>query len=795
LVLAREVLRDPVHGAVVRGRLHQRYQRLLLDEFQDTDPIQAELAVRIAAGAPATGATWQEVAVPPGRVFIVGDPKQSIYRFRRADIAMYLRPQGSLGEAVRLTTNFRTTRSVLAWINATFEQLITAVDGSQPAFHPLDPHRADAPDGSAVVALGVTAHPPGTGADAVRSAEAADVAAAVRTALAERWQVFDQRDRRWRDVELGDIAVLVPARTSLPHLEEALERGGIPYRAEASSLVYRTSEVRDLLMAARAVDDPSDSLALVSALRSPLFGCGDDDLLTWKRGGGSFNLLAPPGQGLPPAPALGHPVGEGIGYLRALHDEHTWLAPSELLDRIVRDRRMLEVAGQVRSGAGSRTRDVWRRLRFVIDHARAWSESERGGLRGYLAWAARQGDESSRVAEAILPETDDDAVRIMTIHAAKGLEFPVVIVSGLSSRPLTSRGVEVLWPATGGYALKVGATMQTGDFEVAKPIDEQMGHHERIRLLYVAATRARDHLVVSLHRAPRQALAAPQARTNAELLFTAYQAGPPMRELVAAGLPPVPAAPSQRSAARVEPFERWQARVTAARTVATRRSAVSASSLEGSDVADPGLAKGARDLELPPWNKGRYGTAIGRAVHGALQTVDLATGAGLEQAVSAQALAEGVLPHADIVLALCRSALESATVRRAAERPHWRETYVGTPAGSSRLADRLPNLHDEWNGPGAAAAALAAGAVLEGYIDLLYRQDDGSLVIVDYKTDAVPAAAVPGRVAHYRPQMQAYALALSEALGEPVRQAVLLFLHPQGAFEESVSLSVPLAFP
>ncbi|HEX2809810.1 MAG TPA: PD-(D/E)XK nuclease family protein, partial [Kineosporiaceae bacterium] len=277
-------------------------------------------------------------------------------------------------------------------------------------------------------------------------------------------------------------------------------------------------------------------------------------------------------------------------------------------------------------------------------------------------------------------------------------------------------------------------------------------------------------------------------------LFTAYQAGPPMRELVAAGLPPAPAAPFQRSAARLEPFERWQARVTAARTVATRRSAVSASSLEGSDVADPGLAKGARDLELPPWNKGRYGTAIGRAVHGALQTVDLATGAGLEQAVSAQALAEGVLPHADIVLALCRSALESATVRRAAERPHWRETYVGTPAGSSRLADRLPNLHDEWNGPGAAAAALAAGAVLEGYIDLLYRQDDGSLVIVDYKTDVVPAAAVPGRVAHYRPQMQAYALALTEALGEPVSQAVLLFLHPQGAFEESVSLSVPLAF-
>ena len=129
---------------------------------------------------------------------------------------------------------------------------------------------------------------------------------------------------------------------------------------------------------------------------------------------------------------------------------------------------------------------------------------------------------------------------------------------------------------------------------------------------------------------------------------------------------------------------------------------------------DAGLAKDARDLELPPWNKGRYGTAVGRAVHGVLQTVDLATGRGLADAVAAQTLAEGVVEYADLVAALARAAIGSRVAQRAVARPHWRETYVGTVVG-----DR----------------------VVEGIVDLLYRDEDG-LVIVDYKTDAVPVAAL-----------------------------------------------------
>lgn len=773
VVLARDLLTDAGHGRAVRDALNQQYRRLLLDEFQDTDPIQIELAVRIAAGTAGDAADWAEVPVPPGSLFLVGDPKQSIYRFRRADIATYLRAQRQIGDQVVLAANFRTTEPVLAWINHVFGQLISAEDGSQPAYLPLQACRPGPPAGPAVVLLGADIHADKPSAAELRSREAADVAIAVQSAIAGRWQVAGQRRRDdgqteqyWRDVRLNDIAVLVPARTTLPYLENALDAAGIPYRAEASSLVYRTREVRDLLMAARAIDDPSNSLALVAALRSPLFGCGDDDLWTWHQAGGGWNILAPFPENVP----AGHPVLDAVTYLRRLHNDRTWLAPSAVLGRLADDRRMFEVAV-----GGPRDRDVWRRLRFVVDQARAWAEATSGGLRGYLAWAGRQGEETARATEAVLPETDVDMLRIMTIHAAKGLEFPVVILAGMSSQPGGLRGsVEVLWPRDGGCAFKLRKDIQTGDYDRARPLDEQMDQHERLRLLYVACTRARDHLVVSLHRKTRAAAPASNGRcTSAELLAGASANAPDQERLDAikagqAGSGP----PRPRPASRPPPYQQWHPAMTRIRERAARPAAVSASALEGSqqtgapraaaagrlgEPADPGLAKDARDLELPPWNKGRYGTAVGRAVHGVLQTVDLATGSGLGDAVAAQILAEGVAEHGPIVTQLARAALDSPIVRHAASRPHWRETYVGTIVG-----DR----------------------VLEGFIDLVYR-DDG-LVIIDYKTDAVPAAALDQRAGFYRPQMAAYAAALAAATDEPVTRCVLVFLSPRGADERTV---------
>ncbi|GII98239.1 ATP-dependent exoDNAse (exonuclease V) beta subunit [Sediminihabitans luteus] len=770
LVLSRRLLRREPE---VRAALHDRYTHLLLDEFQDTDPIQIELAARIAGGAGATAERWQDVDVPAGRLFVVGDAKQSIYRFRRANVATYLAAQQTLGERVSLTTNFRTVPPVLDWVNAVFGRVIVEEHERQPEYEPLAYHRRElggtvsgttAPGAPGVVVLGAAAHEDRPTATVLREREADDVAGVVAKALVEGWQVQDRSASGgdcWRALQARDVAVLVPARTSLPQLENALRRAGVPYRAEASSLVYEAAEVRDLLACARAVADTSDELSLVTALRSPLFGCGDDDLWRWKHAGGRFTVFSTLEGTTAPGVADG-PVAAALVWLRSLYFDSRWATPSELLGRIVDERRMLEVAA-----LDARSRDVWRRLRFVVDQARAWGEVSHGGLRAYLAWAAHQGTETGRVAESVLPETDVEAVRVMTVHAAKGLEFPFVVLSGMTSRGGGRRGLKLLWPPEGGYSVRLRAGVETDDFALAQPVDEQMDDLEKRRLLYVAATRARDHLVVSLHRVEGS-----KTESAAKLLADVGGAGNLGEERFAAssdGASGAVAASGEGDVAPLPPYDDWLAGVTAARTRSERDAAISASGLEGTEpavvLAEPddiaqGQAKGARDLELPPWSKGRYGSAIGRAVHGVLQAVDLATGDGVDEAVAAQAVAEGVVGAEELVTGLVRSAVASELVQRAATREHWRETYVGT-------------VDDD-------------GTVLEGYVDLVFRDDDGSLVVVDYKTDAVPAGAYSSRLEYYAPQLRAYARCLGDATGAMVR-AELLFLHPQRA--------VPIAVP
>jgi ATP-dependent exoDNAse (exonuclease V) beta subunit len=773
LVLARALLRDPEYGPTVRATLHERYDRLLLDEFQDTDPIQIELAVRIAAADPshekAGSEPWERVDVAPGHLFVVGDPKQSIYRFRRADIATFLRagrrfgPEG--GGVVELIANFRTVEPVIGWVNDTFSTLMgEPIDDalpqdidSQPDYLALEATRAAAHTGPAVAIIGRDEYPTGTTADELRAAEASEVALTVTRIMGEGWDVSD-KDGSWRPARLGDITVLVPARTSLPFLEDALVESGIAFRAETSSLVYASRAVRDLLMILRAVDDPTNYLHIVSALRTPLLGCGDDDLFRfkWERKG-RWSYLADQPDTVPPD----DPVRIGLSYLRSLYEQRAWSAPSELMGSIARDRRALELGF-----AEGRPRDVWRRLRFVIDQARAWSEATGGNLRQYLHWVAVQTAEGARVTESILPENDDDAVRILTIHGAKGLEFPITIVSGMSTAPSArSAPAEVVFPATGGVGYKFGKMVRTEEYVDWAPIDEQMGLHERIRLLYVACTRARDHLVVSVHRKTRAKEPEPKKRTNAELLLAGMGDGlADLDDGVAAtdGMRPVVVeAPTPPP-----PFDEWVAERTAALLLASRPTTVSATALtdqgapDSEEEHDPGLQKRPRDLDLPPWLKGRYGTAVGRAVHGVLQTIDLATGAGLDEALVAQCEAEAIPDRVGDVRMLVQQALESPSVVEAASSPHWREIYACTP-----LEDRL----------------------LEGYIDLLYRGPEG-LVVVDYKTASTSDPDVlDRRVEGYRTQGASYALTIGASIDEPVARVTFLFLTPDGAVERHLA--------
>ncbi|MEZ5282143.1 MAG: UvrD-helicase domain-containing protein [Acidimicrobiales bacterium] len=771
LVLARQMLRNPQTGWQTRQALRGRYRRLLLDEFQDTDPIQIDLAVLIASADPDAGTKpWNQIPTEAGRLFFVGDPKQSIYRFRRADVSLFLEARNTFSDSpVSLDTNFRTVSPVIEWVNTVFSELIRGEADRQPEYQSLLAWRPPLSEKTNhVTVLGATEHGE-LSADELRRAEAQDVAAVIGQALDQGWQVHDEDSGTWRPCRPNDITVLLPARTSLPALERALESAQIDYRAESSSLVWSTAEIRELMAVLRAVDDPTDELSLATALRSAAYGCGDDDLFRWRRvHGGTWNHQADP----PPGIAADDPVAQAMLHLGELHRARMWTTPSALIERIIRERRLLELGV-----ARSRPRDVWRRLRFVQDQARAYVDSEGGGLRQFISWATLQSAEGSRVAETLLPETDADAVRIMTIHASKGLEFPITVLSGLTTAGSARRaGVQVAFPRGGDVVIKMSKDLATADYDEFKPIDEQMDHLERLRLLYVGATRARDHLVVSLHRSARQrnknnAERPANLLSGAQLIEAAASRGNANHAVFA------PSPTPQRSAGQPSPdtadtIDRpsWET----ARSAALARGAVS-STLAATTIAkyatprtdqatesvvDPGMQKGPRDIDLPPWNKGRYGTAIGRAVHAVLQTIDLDGGAGVEQTVAAQAAAEAVIGYEALIADLVHSALDSPVVREAVTLPHWRETYVAAPVDSS--------------------------TTIEGYIDLLYRRGDG-LVIVDYKTDSVDQAELSRRMGKYELQGATYAIALERATGETVADVVFLFLSPDGAKAVSVN--------
>jgi ATP-dependent helicase/nuclease subunit A len=318
LVLARHLLRS---DAEARAALGDRYRRLLLDEFQDTDPIQIELAALVASSVD-DGTDWRQIDPEPGRLFFVGDAKQSIYRFRRADVRVFMaaRERFADGQPVELTENFRTVPPIIDWINRLFGEVMQEDPGRQPGYRPLSAHRLDDSGTDHRPVLMGGPHPDLQAAE-IRELEATDVAGALRDIQdhPDSWPVFDRSLGDWRPARMDDVAILIPARTSLRILERALRDRDVRYRVDTGALVYDTQEVVELLAVLRVIDNPADAIALVAALRSPLFGCGDDDLAGYRQAGGSWDLTV-----LMPEELVDHPVGRSVTWLAELHSQRWW---------------------------------------------------------------------------------------------------------------------------------------------------------------------------------------------------------------------------------------------------------------------------------------------------------------------------------------------------------------------------------------------------------------------------------------------------------------------------------------
>ena len=776
LVRARQLLRS---DAAVRREVGRRHRVVLVDEFQDTDPLQVDLAVLVCtteAGPIPADRSWSGLPVGPGRLFFVGDPKQSIYRFRRADIDLYARVRDGLGaDLAPLVASFRSTPAVVEAVNGTFRPWFAHQGEGQAPWRDLVAGR-DAAGIPGTVALVGDAQP-GTTAQEARVAAAADVVRCARLALGRRWPVFDQRTGTWRPARPDDITVLIPTRTALPALERAFEDDGLPYRVEARSLVWATQEVRDLLAVLRAVADPGDHVAAAAALLSGVLACSYEDLSTWRSAGGTWDHSRPRPAGLDAR----HPVAEAMACLAGWAEQAPWATPAALLDRIVRERAVLESAF-----AQPRQREAWNRVRFLGEQARSFAAAGTSALRGFCDWADRQADEQAQALESVVPEPDDQAVRVLTIHSAKGLEFPITILAGLnvprggSVQPAT----RVLWGRGGRLELSCGAQQRgfrTASFADLAEVERVRSEHEQTRLLYVACTRARDHLVVCAHRtgSSRDEWSAaaelatwlgpvPGVVTGLEGL--AGVAGLP--EPPEPPLPPPPPAATPPSS--IEALAAWQARRLGVLARADAPAAVPATAVTDLDdptaspslplVVDLGPPPAGGDLEgatADTTTAGR-GTAFGRAVHAVLEHVPLGgrpLGPDDLERAAAAAAAERVDAVA-VIAAVAAAAGSPAARAAAAARRMWREAFV---------------------------AAEVEGVVVEGFVDLLW-EDEAGLHVGDWKTDRLASAADRrSKADRYALQLATYAVALEHVAGRPVVDVVLVFCGEGAAVEEVVA--------
>jgi ATP-dependent helicase/nuclease subunit A len=712
LAWARDLLRD---SAEVRSRVQSRWARVFIDEFQDTDPLQAEIAFYLCADPTAhLPKDWRKISLQPGKLCLVGDPKQSIYRFRRADIALYQAIRKLVAQPLVLSRNFRSVPAVLDFVNRHFAVAMTFELGVQPQYQPLAPDAVVA--GPALWRFG---GPVDGKAPEVWEQEAEAVAGCISRIMNDDWSVSERgpEGRISREVQYGDICVLTPSRTNLRRLERAFEIRNIPYRIESGEIVVGTQEVRDLLSALRAIDDPSDQVAVVAALRSPIYGCSDAELVRWsgEHGRLDYQYL---GDGKVER------VRASLDHLAMFHSERNQMSVAALVERFVDDRMLVAAAFGER-----RPRESWRRYRYVSARARAFASTGRTTLREFVEWMEGLGRSQAREVSGSVVESDESAVRVLTVHRAKGLEFPIVIMTGLgSSRSFPSPNVigdrlnDMVYARVSDAR---GYSWSSPGYDDASEVEKALGKAEEIRLAYVAATRARDHLVLGLHHkagAKREIPAVAFAETLVSI-------GGDVREIEPMELLPRVAPPARPLATVEQVIADEEAWVEKRRT--TLQSAGGVPFVTATSRAALATSEEPRtEPDAARFRRGRGGTSVGRAVHAVLQAVDLATQDGVENLARAQAAAEGISQRAEEVARLAKRACDSEPVRRAiASGRLWREVPIGAPSGE---------------------------VVLEGFIDLLFETPQG-YEIVDYKTDDVRADEMESRMDHYRVQGEAYA--------------------------------------
>jgi ATP-dependent helicase/nuclease subunit A len=511
LLGARDLVRN---NAQVRCGFQTRFKRIFVDEFQDTDPLQAEILLLLAADD--NGETdWRRARPRPGTLFLVGDPKQSIYRFRRADVGVYREVCDRLtamgAKLVHLNTSFRSVPDIQACVNNAFGPVMTGDPLTlQAPYVPLARYRPALPGQPAIVTLPVPEPYKWryVSAAAIEQSMPGAVAAFVEWMLRESgWKVTERSGEAPVNVSAKHVCLLFRRFISWqndvtrPYVE-ALEARGIPHVLVGGKAFHEREEVEAIRAALAAIEWPDDELSVFATLRGPFFAVGDEALLEWTH---HFGNTTPQGfrrYALHPfrVPAvfageapeeISHlrSIADGLALLKRLHRRRNYVPVSETLHELLGATRA-HVGFALRTGG----EQVLANAFHVAELARQFEAGGGISFRGFVE-ELRVAAEHAVAAEAPILEEDSDGVRMMTVHKAKGLEFPIVILADLTCKLARAEAGRWIDPVQNLCALKLGGWAPM-DLLLHDAEESARDRAEGERLAYVAATRARDVLVI-----------------------------------------------------------------------------------------------------------------------------------------------------------------------------------------------------------------------------------------------------------------------------------------------------------
>jgi ATP-dependent exoDNAse (exonuclease V) beta subunit len=819
LLKARDLVRD---NGTVRRHFQERFTRIFVDEFQDTDPLQAELLLLLVSRDPFE-TRWRHADPVPGKLFVVGDPRQSIYRFRRADVAVYrdvcdlLTARGA--RRVELRRSFRAVPNIQRTINAAFAPIMSA-GTTQSRYMPLEPCRADADRQPSVVVLPVPA-PYGARFVSAREIERSlpdAIGAYVDWLVRESgWTVTERRtgDRRVR-LEARHICILFRRFVSYgedltrPYLR-ALEARGVRHLLVGGKAFHDREEIEALRAALMAIEWPDDQLSVFATLRGPLFAIADEDLLEYyhysaaERRDGRFHPFAIPAE-LPDG--LAH-VRDALTLLGSLHKQRNRVPVADTISTLFGETRA-HVGLVLRPGGEQALANVL----HVAELARQYEIEGGTSFRGFVD-VLQEAAASGEAAEAPILEEGSDGVRLMTVHKAKGLEFPVVILADMTARLTPYEISRHIDAARGVCALRIGGWLPK---DLLDHRDDELAREreEAERIAYVAATRARDLLVVPAigddpypdgWLAPlsgaiyppagsrREQHAAPgcPAFASRDSVLRRPDGDPASSATVCPGQhtfsgtgpdsaysvvwwspgdltlgvqPPFglrrddlivkDVAPSVLLQYKRE-YEDWRARRRAWIEAASQPSVTVRTATEAS-AADTGLAA-VDAVEVAIEAAGSAierpaGRRFGTLVHALLADVPLieSTGATIGgDGVGGLAEAHGRVLGASDEEVAAAAALVEVTLA------HPVMQGAAAAAARSRCYRETP-----------VTLTLDDGSLIEGYVDLAF-EDERGFVVVDFKTDR----ELEGELERYRRQVQIYAAAITRATGKPARGVLM----------------------